>query len=140
MISKNTVLNPFMALALLAVPLTTNHAAAAPISVDPGNGDTGDTFSWRGVDFTLQGQPAGRTSADHRVEGDTNGALRIILEEGQSSATGSSAKVTYAATVSGFDFFKLGFEQLERQPVVLPTSKVFSASPQGQTTRLYNFL
>jgi hypothetical protein len=92
-------------------------AVAAPFSFDVGNGVPGNVpqFTWQGLTFELQNQPAGRTSADHRVSGDSEGNLNITLEEGQSGATGSSAKVTYGARVTGKSHFKLGFEQLDAE-------------------------
>jgi len=90
----------------LAVP-----AVAGPVTtIDIGRGvpGTAPQFTWHGLTFELQGQPAGRVSVDHRVEVDPHGALRITLEEGRSSAVGTSAKVTYGATLSDVSSVRLG--------------------------------
>lgn len=126
---------------LFAVPFIAvgfaGGAAAAPISIDVGNGLPSDPpqFTWQGLTFELQNQPGSRVSADHRVEGDTEGNLDIILEEGQSEATGPSSKVTYGTSFSGASHFKLGFEQLSEETSTFSNLQGYFRRPdEGQAT------
>jgi len=100
------------------------YCAISPVTAEPisiSSQSTGDpganppSFTWQGLDFTLQNQPGPKESAAHRVSGQSDGDLNITLEEGKSTATGSSAKVTYGTSLPEASHFKLGFEQLDNE-------------------------
>jgi hypothetical protein len=74
--------NGFLIGGLLAA--MASPAAAAPIDIDWPGGDPFGTvpgFTWQGLDFVLEPLPGRDANAAHRVSGDPNGALDIILTE-----------------------------------------------------------
>ncbi len=85
-----------LAAGVLAAGLTLAAAqvGAAPISIDFSGGDPppGESFTWQGLEFSLDPQPGGSVNPAHRVVGDSEGAIDIFLEE--------PGKVTYKAQLA----------------------------------------
>ena len=82
----------FLAGAFLASALSA-PVAAAPIDFSVSSGDpepgAAPGFTWQGLDFVLDPQPGGSTTAAHAVAGDPDGKLDITLN--------APGKVTYRA-------------------------------------------
>lgn len=75
--------------------LASSLAVAAPINIDSPGGDTGaSSFTWQGLEFTLDNQPGAAVNAPHRIEGNSQDEVNFFLEE--------PGKVSYRAELPMF--------------------------------------
>ena len=127
-----------LTIGLMFASIAVAPVAAAPISIssqptgDPGT--NAPSFTWQGLEFTLQSQPGPQESAAHRVQGQSDGDLNITLEEGatsQNSGNVGSAKVTYGTNLPEASHFKLGFEQLDTETTAFANLQGFFRNPAG---------
>jgi len=101
-----TLLRGTAAAGTLAATLAAAPSAEAAISIDSPGGDTSaSSFTWQGLNFTLDNQPGSAVNAPHRVEGTSSGAIDFFLEE--------PGKVSYRAELPTFEdnptAYSLGF-------------------------------